>query len=60
MARLFAQYLAIYGKKNIEHLLQLYWKDENKEKEAGNGLFKKERVLKIYGTLVVGSSIGLI
>ena len=20
---------------------QLYWKDENKEKEAGNGIFKK-------------------
>ena len=27
---------------------ELYWKDENKEKEAGNGLFKKPQVINVY------------
>ena len=33
----------VIGKKYIEHLLlsTVFWKDENKEKEAGNGPFKK-------------------
>ena len=36
---------------------QLYWKDENKEKEAGNGPFKKNCIRNISGR---GSYLGIL
>ena len=36
IGKLFYQHLSVY--------CQLYWKDKNKEKEAGNGQFKKSHI----------------